>query len=552
MKNQVFKVSQAKRHHNLYLTIAYSSIVLAVCISVFTCFISAFQYITFDIGPDPDQIRDAFVVMKMWEGEFPILGPASSVGNYSLPPLYYYLVFPFSLFGADPIFQVLPNAIFAVLSVPLLSYLTYQLLDNIEQDRRLLLSGLAGLWYSLLFGVIFISTFQWNPSSTPFFLTIFLLLLRFQFQNTCSLNVQILSWALCGVILSILVSLHSSNLFVIPAVFILLSLVFVWRQFRYRRFKQMGLPLVSIASSVIVLFPYWKGEFSRNFANSRAIIRLILESRSTTGVGNIFTRFSKIFWTYFDLGHQLYFPEPLALFFSISFIALSLGSILSLWKFRGDRVLWGILWLLWGVYFYAASSFDRSSLIFYYKVLILTMPILSIVVGLAYLNNTAIEKVFAAILVGSIFVSIGLNLYHDVKYLKAQYGSQRLMTTRDTIEILKKIPDNATICDPRIARNRQDINQYRYLSQYVLKKEIMVTSDCDRGRYVIHPKYIMGIHGHYQVNGNLTSFNSVPCQHYRWCSTSFWPQFTRLENVKITREVDLVRETQTALIYQIK
>jgi hypothetical protein len=36
---------------------------------------AVFQYVTFDIGPDPDQIRDAFAVIEIWQGKFPKLGP---------------------------------------------------------------------------------------------------------------------------------------------------------------------------------------------------------------------------------------------------------------------------------------------------------------------------------------------------------------------------------------------------------------------------------------------------------------------------------------------
>lgn len=151
-------------------SIGYVLIVLALAVAFVTRLFAVFQYVTFDIGPDPDQIRDAFLVMGIWNGEFPLLGPPASIGGHHIMPLYYYLFFPFTLLGTAPVFQALPNALFSFLSVPLFIYLIYQLLEKVTPSFRLFLSGLAGFWYSLSFGDIFINNYQWNPSSIPFFL----------------------------------------------------------------------------------------------------------------------------------------------------------------------------------------------------------------------------------------------------------------------------------------------------------------------------------------------------------------------------------------------
>jgi hypothetical protein len=118
--------------------VAYSLMGLAIAIGILTRIISLFQYTTFDIGPAPDQIRDAFVYMGMMEGDFPTLGQASSAGGYNLPPLYYYLVFPFVQLGANPALQVLPNGIFSFLAIPLFIVLVYELLENLPASKRLL------------------------------------------------------------------------------------------------------------------------------------------------------------------------------------------------------------------------------------------------------------------------------------------------------------------------------------------------------------------------------------------------------------------------------
>ncbi|WP_234300745.1 hypothetical protein [Sphaerospermopsis aphanizomenoides] len=119
---------------------------------------------SFDIGQDSDQVRDAFVVINMWKGDWPTLGSqVTTIVGYHILPLYYYLCFPFTIFGADPVFQALPNALFSFLSIPLFTYLVYLLLENVEPQVRIFFSGLAGFWYSVLYGEIFISKMQWNP-----------------------------------------------------------------------------------------------------------------------------------------------------------------------------------------------------------------------------------------------------------------------------------------------------------------------------------------------------------------------------------------------------
>jgi hypothetical protein len=56
-------------------------------------------------------------------------------------------------------------------------------LENVEKDKRLLLSSLAGFWYSTIYADYFINNFSWNPSPIPFFLLLFALLYRFQMET---------------------------------------------------------------------------------------------------------------------------------------------------------------------------------------------------------------------------------------------------------------------------------------------------------------------------------------------------------------------------------
>ena len=50
--------------------------ILAIAFAFFTRIVSIFEYVTFDIGPDPDQISGGYFWMDMWKGNFPQLGLA--------------------------------------------------------------------------------------------------------------------------------------------------------------------------------------------------------------------------------------------------------------------------------------------------------------------------------------------------------------------------------------------------------------------------------------------------------------------------------------------
>ena len=70
---------------------------------------------------------------------------------FTIPPLYFYLIFPFTILGSNPSFLVLANGLFSFLAIPLLIYLVYQLLENVEFSKRILLASLAGFWYSTVY-----------------------------------------------------------------------------------------------------------------------------------------------------------------------------------------------------------------------------------------------------------------------------------------------------------------------------------------------------------------------------------------------------------------
>lgn len=505
--------------------IACYLIAIALMVGFAIRFCSLFRYTTFDIGPAPDQVRDAFVYMKMWQGEMPILGPSASVGGYSLPPLYYYLVFPFTILGSNPVWQALPNTLFSFLAIPLLIYLVYELLENINCSLRLLLAGLSGFWYSFIFSEIFLSTFQWNPSPIPFFLISFTLIYKHQLETNFSRQAtEIFYWLIYGILLAILVSLHSTAMFVMPIVFGASLIFFVYKH--RRNLNRCLLSGFSILAAIASLYPYWKGESARGFVNSKQVILTLINSKNEAGKSGILERIYSVFKNYFELGQQAYFVGNSWAYITISVVFLSLVLFITIIKFKGNMSILMLLGFTWLLYLYAASNFQGTFFI-HYKLLFLISPIIFSVVSLGYLNySSLIDKIFAILIISCIIFSISSNVIFDYKYLSSKYSDTRLLATSDIISIFNKIPKSATICEPSHIKSRKNINPYKYIDKYITKRQFEFTFNCNSGEYTLYPKYKM-----------VQKINNL------------WPVFTIQENTLDIAQTKLYLDTLVAQVH---
>lgn len=501
-------------------------IALALLVGFLIRFFSLIKYTTFDIGPAPDQVRDAFVYMDMWRGKMPILGPSASVGGYSLPPLYYYLVFPFTIFGAAPVWQALPNALFSWLAIPALMLLIYELLEDVKQSKRLILSGLAGLWYAVIFGEIFISTFQWNPSPIPFFLISCTLIFKYQIETKFSrLIPNLILWLSYGFLMAILVSLHSTALFVMPVVF-LSSLGFYIYQKRRQPYK-CWLSLLSIVAMSVALIPYWKGELARNFINSKQIVLVVLGTGSETDNSNLLTKLGKIVFNYFELGQQLYFPNRGILYLVVSIFFLLLVLCCAIYHFKGNIHIKLFLVFTWLIYLYAAANFQGIFFI-HYKLLFIVAPIVLTVLAIAYLDSSTIIGLIATrIIILGIVVSMGLNISWDYRYLASKYSRERLIATSDIISVFQELSPASTICEPKYQGNRSQINPYNYIDLYITKKNFNFVNSCNSKNYLIKSKYRM-----------VQSIDNM------------WPLFTIKTNSIDDKSMRLISKNNALYLYQ--
>lgn len=379
------------------------------------------------------------------------------------------------------------------------------------------------------------------------------LLYKQQMESKSSLTIQALLWSLYGLIIAILLSLHSSTLFIIPLVFIITSTVFIYKVIKKKNYRLIFMPFISIVSGMIFLTPYWIGEFGRSFGNTKAILKTLVTSSSQSDssfVIKLLTRLYNLFFNYFKLGQQAYFWNASWFYLVISIIFLSIVTYIGLAKFRGNRHIW-LLWIsTWLIFFAAAANLDANKAFFFYKSLILFAPIVFTVSSLAYQDYSPDKKTILNIFLGLIIVvSCFNNFYYDYRFMMSKYGETSLVSTGDVTQILNQIPANSTICDPRIKRKRKNHNQYNYIDTYVTRKGLKTTAICQAGDYVIHPKRIMLIEGNFL---NDTTYTTPYFFKYKLpASVNLFPTFKIADNEMIERPSELFYETKTAYVYRL-
>ncbi|WP_242044764.1 hypothetical protein [Anabaena azotica] len=463
---------------------------------IFGLYILSFVVINFS-DYSGDQINDAYRIMATWDGKWPTLGSGPTawsglVGEFYLPPLYYYLVFPFTALTADLSAQAMPNALLTFLSIPLLILTSYKLLENVEHNQRLFLSALAGFWYICLFENIVMSTghsIAGNPVSITFFLLCFVLLYTYQMEGKLSPNLELLSWMAYGLVLAILSNLHFSSLYVMPVVFIITVIFYISRNYREKR--RWLLSGVAAFTAILAMTPYWIGEIGRNWVNTARIIAIVTKSSGGKEYSlSILSRFKAIFNGYFGLGQEVYFFGESSKSLIISIIFLGLVLVLGSLKFRGNRILLNVLFLIWSIFLLAYSSTDMEKTYnpTFYKLLIYLAPIVFTVCSLAYINfPKRVNQVLSGFIIACITLSIVINLNLHHNYINSRSGIPRVLSTHDIADSLRKLPEKSTLCQPN--GNPRNLRNDEYIDRFVTKRDLKFVPNCQPGFYIIHAKY---------------------------------------------------------------
>ena len=232
------------------------------------------DYMTF-LG---DEGRDVLVAKHILEGDFTLLGPRASAGDFFLGPIYYYFMAPFLwLFGYDPVGPAIMVALFGVATVFLVYWIGKQFFSN---EAALFASSL----YAVSPLVISFSRSSWNPNPMPFFslLTLFFL---YKAVRTSSWKYFLLS----GVLFGIAMQLHYIAVFlgIILVIFLFLGRILADCSIDFFKIGKQYIQLLlgfSMGFSPFLLF-----ELRHGFPNTKTITSFI-----SSDLSFIFFNLSKI------------------------------------------------------------------------------------------------------------------------------------------------------------------------------------------------------------------------------------------------------------------
>ncbi|MDO8269462.1 MAG: glycosyltransferase family 39 protein [Candidatus Levybacteria bacterium] len=315
------------------------------------------DYMTF-LG---DEGRDAIVAKDILRGDFTLLGPRASAGDFFLGPIYYYMMAPFLLLtNYDPVGPAIMVALFGIATV----FLVYYVGKNFFDSKAGLI---AASLYAVSPLVVAYSRSSWNPNPMPFFSLLMLFLLYLAVKRK-----DLKVFALTGFLLGIAMQLHYLTTFVAVIIFffVLLGGKLVYKKWD---FKKIIINYFAIFGGFLIGFSaFLLFEVRHGFPNLRTILNFIIEGNQENTalnysfLGNIWDVFYRLFarlLTKFPPPEQVNVSESITLqIWQIATIILALAIILFLFRFKDKLVVLLLsLWLILGIVlfgFYSKSIYD--------------------------------------------------------------------------------------------------------------------------------------------------------------------------------------------------
>lgn len=314
-----------------------------------------------------DQVRDLLFIKDHFDKEqFILLGPKASVGNFFLPPFWYYLMSVAYFFSNSPVAPAYLVGFFSAAAAPLIYLFSHKFYGQ-----------KVAIFSSLLYGVsplsIEYSRFAWNPNPIPFFTILtFLFLFLYLFKKK-----EVAFYG--GVIASNLVlQLHYQGLVIFLFFFLALAL---YKKLTLKKF------LVAILLNLILILPFIIYEFQNNFQNTSGILSFAVHSQTNQNLRffgiPFFIKFLGTDFLVF-LGRSLFFSNTV-----LGGIALVLMAA-SYFPFKQREEKTDLLKLFFIFAFLMLFIYKNSLIAFY---LIFLLPILPVYFVISFYRLVKPEKI---------------------------------------------------------------------------------------------------------------------------------------------------------------
>ncbi|MBI2763169.1 MAG: glycosyltransferase family 39 protein [Chloroflexi bacterium] len=274
---------------------------------------------------DGDQGHDMLVLLRLVrDGQIPLLGPPTSIGNFHHGAAYYYLLAPFAwLSGGDPLAVLFEIALFGIAAVGV----TWWLARAIGGRTA---GAIAGLLLAVSPAAVEESTFIWNPNPIPFFAVVSLAA-AWHARATGRARWSTLAVASAGMV----VQLHVLGIVFLPPI-VALGIAEAARASRAGDFARVRATIACLVAGfavVLVLFvPLIVHELQTDFLETDRVIEYL---RSGGGGGNLDPIERLVFTGLRIIGWPLVGLVTSAPFAAI--LTVSVALVLGIWLMIGGR-----------------------------------------------------------------------------------------------------------------------------------------------------------------------------------------------------------------------
>lgn len=445
----------------IYLLIDNQQLLITILwIFFFSLFLRSFNlshYISFH----QDQVRDLLYVKEHFESKkFIFLGPKASVGNFYLPPFWYYLMSFAYLFSKSPLAPAFLTAILGSFTSTVIFLFVNKFLDK-------KLSFIAAVLYAVSPLSIEYSRFAWNPNPIPLFVILtFYFLYQFLFEKNEK------SFIYATIVANLTLQLHYQGLVIF--VFYFLTVLFS-KKLNLQRF------LKYLLINLILILPFIIYEIKNRFQNTFGIINFFMTSQITTKlkffgipffIKFIFKDFS------FFLAKIMFFKNQIFGYFGLFILFLTL--IFLLFKFYKHNNLNKIYKLLslFLIFSFIMLYFYKNSLIdFYLLFLIPILIIYFVLISKNFLGKKLTILIFFILILINLVKSPAFGIY-DKTFLWINESIKKISSKKNYCIIYNIFPQNFIE------------SKYRYMISLVKNKPVY--DNCQHITYRCDPKVKTG------------------------------------------------------------
>lgn len=429
------------------------SIISITLLSAFLRLYRIADYMTF-LG---DEGRDVIVAKGILEGNFTLLGPRASAGDFFLGPIYYYMIAPFLwLWHYSPVGPAVMVALIGIATVVLVYHVGKEFF-NVKAGL------MAAMLYAISPVVIAFSRSSWNPNPMPFFSLLSMYLLYHAVKRN--------SWKLfltVGLLLGIMMQLHYISVFlaIIMVVFIAIGDQIVKIGLNLKRYV-LNYSYFGVGF-LIGFSPFLAFEARHGFPNIRTIFSFIFSANASghyisnqTFLSVVADVFFRLFGRLVSMFPSLEFidlskrPDLIAIFYGTIIVSFASIVVLILRKEKLKIALF-LLWLILGV---GLFGFYKKLIYEYYFGFMFTLPFLLVGNFLSFLTSLKKMKLLGAVVSLSIF---GFLVVYNLSGNPFRYEPNRQLNQAKTIaEFVLSKTDGKPFNFALITKSNSDY-AYRY------------------------------------------------------------------------------------------